>query len=128
MASCIYLIVSVLLIFAMQGIDHFNSIFFASAFGLSFFSTYYLYEVFKGSNKPYLFQSASLWVAIGILFYYSCLTPLMLFLPLLINSTPEQVKILNIIYTVVNCVSYLFFTFAFLCPILFRKSKAISNS
>jgi hypothetical protein len=130
---CVYSVMAVTLVFFIQGINYYNSIvYFVGGVMLSFFSGYFLYELFRVPGKENLLKRPSFWIACGILLYNSCTIPLVIPWPVLMHCTPFELKILHILLTLVYFTSYSLFTVAFIFHFLsqkmFIKADAVNST
>ncbi len=90
------------------------------------FCIYYFYELFQLPHSTSLLREPAFWVCTAILFNNCTTFPLASFAIFIDKPTPFIIKNVAVIQGIINILSYLLFTIAFLCRIKTRKS--ISSS
>ena len=113
--SAVYTVLAIANLCFIQGIHVFNTInYYTAAVIISFLSGYSLNELFKSVSIDNPLKTPSFWVSGSMLVLNSCMIPLLLPAAFSLQFTPGETRILFILITLVNFVSYSMFIIAFL--------------
>lgn len=86
----------------------------------------YLNQILKSDKLIRLYSHPEFWIATGMLIFYSCQAPFFGMLNYLVkNYRVLSTALLNVV-DVLNILMYLIFTYAFLCPLIHKKSLSQS--
>lgn len=111
-------------VFFIFKIDEWNSYvyIFGGAFTILWAITY-CFELFT-SEEPVRFRySGGFWIAIGLIFFYSCGLPYMGLFNFLTKNNEELANLLKLPLQISNIVMYLLFSYAFLCHTIHTRKS-----
>lgn len=109
----LYIVIAVINITRVPINDFHTWNFFIGAFAMVFMSARRLFELFK-EPVGYPVQEFSFWMAVGILFFYSSVIPLHLFLDSMRDYSPAELKRLANLFLAINIVYYWLFIVGFI--------------
>ena len=113
--SAVYTALAITNLCFIQGIHLLNTFnYYTAAVIIAFLSGYSLNELFKKANIDNPLKTPSFWVSSSILVSNSCMIPLLLPAAFSLQFTSGETRILIILITSVNFVSYSMFIVAFL--------------
>lgn len=87
------------------------------------FCIYCFNELFKAVSLLEIVRNPAFWICIGLVLFYSCTFPIWAGIELLKNLPGETMGILALVLYVSNLILYSSFSMAFLCEVIFRRSK-----
>jgi hypothetical protein len=118
----VYLILSVINIFFIQGIDKFHTYTYilGCLFTAALCIVYFNY-LFRFTKSPSLIREPEFWIVTALLFYHAFSLPLFGIINFIANIPVNLQKILESAIAFMNIMLYLLFTIGFLCRINIRK-------
>ena len=113
-----------IVVFGIFGFSNWNS--YLAVTGSLFticLSIAYYYQLFTASDLVKLTASSEFWIATGLILCYSCSLPYTGMMNFLNKNYPVLSRQLLTMLQILNILMYLFFTYAYICKILIRKSS-----
>ena len=111
-------------VFFIVGLKHWNNYLVITGGASSvLFSLAYYYQILKSQKDIVLFSHAEFWIATGMLIFYSSQVPYFGMLNYLVKKNLLLARSLLPVLQVVDAVMYLFFIYAFICPIIPQTQK-----
>jgi hypothetical protein len=111
-------------VFFIFKIDEWNS--YVYIFGAAFtviWAVVYCFELFTSEEPVHFRHNGGFWIAIGLIFFYSCQLPYMGMYNFLTRYSSELANLLKIPLQISNIVMYLLFSYAFLCQSTYTKKS-----
>ncbi len=111
-----------LLVFFMFNLNEWNSyVYMVGGVFIVFFAIVYCYQLLNAAEPIMLRNCSEFWIAIGLIFFYTCGVPYMGMFNFLTKHQNDLARLLKIPLQISNIVMYSLFTYAFICQLTITK-------